>query len=636
MNAFGSYLLQMSCWIGGFWLVYIVFLRKETFFRLNRWFLNIGLLASLIMPLFPVRYAVRIEPKVPVDLLDLVKLATVVPSTESVQLNYWLLAYVLGSVFFLIRFLRQTAHLLRMKKKAEIVTLGQSTIYKIDVETAPFSFFSKIYVSKKLSGETELKAVVAHEKVHIDQRHWADLLLLEVARTLQWFNPLLVFYRKAMMQNHEYLADLGAVEAGVSARIYKAILANQMLGVPILQIANGFTLFNPTKRILMMNKDKTKPIRQLKLLWAIPVVALILFSFSKPVYVTNSALNEAQIIDGETIQVRGKVLSESGKPMHGASVIVANSNYGTVVDTEGNFTLENVVEGAEVVISFVGYKTLRQKVAPQMGFVMQKEVQVIGYVAKPDKAKSTEDEVFVVMGSKLKQSGGLNGAKDQPLVYLDGKEYNGKIDDIDSETIESISVLKDDAAKSLYGSKGANGVVLITSKEKKPFTIRGNSSNPNPLVVIDGKITDKNAMELDVDQIESIQVIKDQTAIQKYGEKAKDGVIEVTTKTKSSIQSESDEVFVVVEDKPTYPGGFEALSAYLKNAAEKSGIKGVVVPVSFTVSKNGTIENVRADESVEKKARTKAAEIVKGMPKWNPAKQRGLAVDVDFSVEIVF
>lgn len=636
MNAFGSYLLQMSCWIGGFWLVYIVFLRKETFFNLNRWFLNLGLIASLIMPLFPVRYAVQLEPKIPVDLSDLANLATVVPSTESVQLNYWVLAYVLGAVFFRIQFLRQTAYLLRMKKKAEIVQIGQSTIFKIDVETAPFSFFSKIYVSKKLSGETELKAVIAHEKVHIEQRHWADLLLLEVARTLQWFNPLLVLYRKAMMQNHEYLADWGTLATGVSARTYQAILANQMLGVPILQIANGFTLFNPTKRILMMNKDKTKPIGQFKLLWAIPVVALILFSFSKPVYVTNSALNEAQIIDGETIQVRGKVLSDSGKPMHRASVIVANSNYGTIVDSEGNFTLENVVEGAELVISFVGYKTLRQEVAPQMGFVMQKEVRVVGYGSAQPSAKSAVDEVFVVLGSSHNESGGVAGEAAQPLVILDGEEYNGKIADIDPETIESISVLKDDASKTVYGKKGEDGVVVITSKEKKPVTIRGISNSSNPLVVIDGKVTDKNAMQIDVDQIESINVLKDQSTIAKYGEKAKDGVIEVTTKKKPSVQPDPDEVFVVVEEIATFPGGKDALSVYLKNATEKSGIKGVVVPVYFTVSKTGAIENVRAEESAAKNARNKAVEIVKAMPKWNPAKQRGLAVDVDLSVEVVF
>lgn len=385
-----------------------------------------------------------------------------------------------------------------------------------------------------------------------------------------------------------------------------------------------------------MNKDKTKPIRQLKLLWAIPVVALILFSFSKPVYVTNSALNEAQIIDGETIQVRGKVLSESGKPMHGASVIVANSNYGTVVDTEGNFTLENVVEGAEVVISFVGYKTLRQKVAPQMGFVMQKEVRVVGYGSAQPSAKSAVDEVFVVLRSSQNQNDVATGEAAQPLVILDGEEYNGKISNIDPETIESISVLKDEASKVVYGKKGENGVVVITSKEKKTATFRGNSNNLNPLVVIDGKITDKNVNQIDVDQIESVNVIKDQSAIARYGEKAKDGVIEVTTKKKPSVQPDPDEVFVVVEEIATFPGGKDALSVYLKNATEKSGIKGVVVPVYFTVSKTGAIENVRADEAAAKNARNKAVEIVKGMPKWNPAKQRGLAVDVDLSVEVVF
>ncbi len=58
MGAIGSYLLQMACWLAAFWLVYILALRKETFFELNRWFLLVGIVAAFLLPLFPVRYDV--------------------------------------------------------------------------------------------------------------------------------------------------------------------------------------------------------------------------------------------------------------------------------------------------------------------------------------------------------------------------------------------------------------------------------------------------------------------------------------------------------------------------------------------------------------------------------------------------
>jgi len=266
MEALGNYLLQMACWLAGFWLVYAAFLRNETFFKLNRWFLLTGLIVSVLMPLFPVYYRTETATTDFYALSTMLRYSQATEISTEKPVNYWMLAYIFGVLVFVSRFLWQTFRLRKMRKQVDIEQSGSAKIYRLDTDTAPFSFFRNIYVSKNLCGECELKAVIAHEKVHIEERHWADLLLLEMVRAVQWFNPLLMFYRKAILQNHEYLADTGTLQKGVSARTYKAILANQMLGVPVLQIANGFTLFNPIKRITMMNKNRTKPQKRLKLL----------------------------------------------------------------------------------------------------------------------------------------------------------------------------------------------------------------------------------------------------------------------------------------------------------------------------------------------------------------------------------
>ncbi|MDA3816808.1 MAG: carboxypeptidase-like regulatory domain-containing protein [Prolixibacteraceae bacterium] len=506
MNALGSYLLQMACWLAGFWLVYAAFLRNETFFKLNRWFLLTGLAVSVLMPLFPVNYRAEAATANFSAISTVLRYSQVTEISTEKSVNYWLLAYILGVSVFAFRFIWQTFRLRKMRKHAENELSGLAKIYRLDTDTAPFSFFRNIYVSKKLSGDAELKAVIAHEKVHIEERHWADLLLLEMVRAVQWFNPLLIFYKKAILQNHEYLADTGTLQKGVSARTYKAILANQMLGMPVLQIANGFTLFNPNKRITMMNKNRTSSKKRMKLLWALPVAALIMTAFAEPVYELANAASGNEIIEGKTITVKGKVTDENGEPLPGTSIIIAGTHRGTLSDANGKFELEGVLPENEIVFSFVGYKSVQIKASKNIDVQLERKTMVMKAVTeevappppptplvKSINSGEMSSNLSVILGEKVGNS---------PLVILDKKEYKGKINDIDPNTIAEVSVLKDVSATVTYGKKGENGVVIITSKDK--------------------------------------------------------------------IKSRDEEVFVVVEDMPLFVGGKPALNSYLAKATAGS------------------------------------------------------------------
>ncbi len=203
------------------------------------------------------------------------------------------------------------------------------------------------------------------------------------------------------------------------------------------------------------------------------------------------------------IEVRGKVLDENGTPLPGASIKLKNASTGTSTDAEGNFVLSLPNNQGTVVISFVGYENVELPVGPNLGTITLKreivatdEIVVIGYGTsrKKDLTGSvssvvvTDQEKAPVLGVEQMLSGRASGvevtqnqsqpgamfavrirgtnsinASSAPLFVVDG--YAGSdISNINPSDILSIDVLKDASATAIYGSRGANGVILITTK----------------------------------------------------------------------------------------------------------------------------------------------------------------------------
>ena len=130
------------------------------------------------------------------------------------------------------------------------------------------------------------------------------------------------------------------------------------------------------------------------------------------------------------------------------------------------------------------------------------------------------------------------------------------------------------------------------------------------------------------------EVLKNQSATELYGDKAKDGVILITTK-KINPQVAEDEVFVVVEDMPSFKGGEIALNNYIIKATANSKEKGEV-DVQFTVAADGSIKDAVVIKTPSKFLRKQAIKIVNAMPVWNPGKQRGKSVTVDMMISLNF
>jgi hypothetical protein len=234
----------------------------------------------------------------------------------------------------------------------------------------PFSFFNVVFINPKFHKQDNLPEILAHEKVHIREKHWFDLLFIELLTVIFWFNPFIWFFERSIKQNHEYLADKGVLAQGHPVGRYQALLINQLMGMQIIGVTNNLNFALNTNRLKMMTKTRTSRFSRIKFMWALPTLALLLFAFAEPVYKVNNTepVNAVSSLLQEEKEfiMKGKVVQEeTGKPLHGASVIIKGTTVGTVSDVNGNFTLvdpkpekgENGGYYTDVVISFVGRET---------------------------------------------------------------------------------------------------------------------------------------------------------------------------------------------------------------------------------------------------------------------------------------
>ncbi len=277
---------------------------------------------------------------------------------------------------------------------------------------------------------------------------------------------------------------------------------------------------------------------------------------------------------------------------------------------------------------------------------------------------------------------------DKALIIVDGKETNKEIlDKMNPSDIERVEVFKDEMAIKKYGEKGKHGVILITTK--KASSKAGNSSGlvidknvesssnsgvlilgdndqqplKKALFVVDGKVQKKDfdLKTILPDDIKSINVLKDKSAIEKYGEKGINGVVEINTKkaakeiTLQSTEGGSNtapgratlnkfnKIFTKVEYEPEFPGGDTAWKRYLQkniNPATpidegwKAGI--YKITVEFIVDKAGNISDIKTNDFPGTKTAQQCIDLIAKGPKWIPAKQNDVVVNAYRKQPITF
>lgn len=296
MNAIIIYLIQSAVCLASLYLIYWFFFRKDTFFTANRFYLIASILLSFVLPMFEIPVFYTNTDVVYVVVLDAITVTAERIESEMAQ-NYsiyqtFLIVYLTGAAIFMIRFIFQLLQLAFLIRKFGVSKMYGLKIVIIKSKYSPFSYFNYIFLNEDNLQDKNLKNILEHEKIHIEQKHSIDLIILETLTIVQWFNPFIWLYKSSLKGIHEYLADEGLLTGGMNKRSYQNLLLNHAVGIQINDLTNNFNQSLIKKRFIMMTKIKTKKMARLKFLLVVPVAAILIlcfaFSANKKVFSSNN------------------------------------------------------------------------------------------------------------------------------------------------------------------------------------------------------------------------------------------------------------------------------------------------------------------------------------------------------------
>ncbi|PZX47779.1 M56 family metallopeptidase [Algoriphagus chordae] len=279
MNAILIYLTEASICVAITVLFYRLVLSDLTFFTLNRVLLVGMLMLSFIIPLLSINLGVKGigtgEITLPEFLVGKgVEQESLSYSWQEILFYTYLAGVVVMSVhLFLGFFLSQ-----RLLGKSKLMRYKDYWI-AVHPKFIPASFFSYILLPDFDPSRSEQKQIVLHESVHVRLKHSWDLLLVQFAKIIFWFNPLIYQFENSLREVHEYQADQG-VTSSYSKREYSGLLLQMIRGGQGWHFMNNFNQFQTKKRIIMMSKPESQKREMRRFLLAIPVLAALFFVFS--------------------------------------------------------------------------------------------------------------------------------------------------------------------------------------------------------------------------------------------------------------------------------------------------------------------------------------------------------------------
>lgn len=315
------YILQIVVFQCLFLVVYDFFLKKETFFRWNRFYLLLTPVLSLVLPLVQIpSLAQRIPDNYKIQLPELllgnaqqeaVIDGGVLPEVVITGANHFniyvllLNLWYIGMMVALLLFGVKLYNIWKLRKLGTKTILDGFCMVRIPDSTVAFSFFNTVFLGCDLN-ETQYDSILRHELVHIKEKHTADLLFFELQRIIFWFNPLVYVYQNNMILLQEYTADAMAV-AQTDKRGYYLSLLEQVFQTQKISFINTF--FNHSfikKRIIMLQKSRSNQYARLKYALLIPVIFSMLF------YVACSEDNSTSITEIERSENRFNLMVQYG------------------------------------------------------------------------------------------------------------------------------------------------------------------------------------------------------------------------------------------------------------------------------------------------------------------------------------
>lgn len=303
MKSLLQYLLVCNLGLCFFMIVYWIGLRNENQFAFKRAYLLLAIISSFVFPLFqfsiatPIQVIPQVDQIIPTQWLpELIiseqsseNIGVFSPGMSTFEVIYWA-----GALLVLILLLYRIFSLYRFFSKQKAYVWRNFKVIESDQRLPTFSFFHYIFIGQAQQyNRVEKEAILQHESTHAKYGHTFDILLVNSARVICWFNPVLLIYKKALVQLHEFEADARSVE-NTDVEQYCSLLAKVALQSAEFPIANHFHNSLTIKRISMMKTLKRK-IPVSKIVYMLAVMPLFLLAVACHDQIKESATSGVKV-----------------------------------------------------------------------------------------------------------------------------------------------------------------------------------------------------------------------------------------------------------------------------------------------------------------------------------------------------
>ena len=588
------YFLKANGLIILFYLMYVVFLRKETFFVSNRWYMIIGLILSLVFPLITFTKTIWVDP-IPIqesfeEITPIITTSDATPIQENL-IDWSLIAtttYIVISILLVMRITFELVSFFNRIRKHNKKKESEYTLIYSNTTENPFSFFNYVVINPSLFSEIEIQHILTHESIHVKQKHSVDVLLGKLFCALFWVNPIVWLYRKAMLQNLEFIADNATFQQIENKYEYQKTLLKVVTHQHNLSITNQFYQSLIKKRIVMLHTNQSHKRNAWKYATILPLLTGFFFMFQietvaqvKEVVTNEITKSEEKVsviitpkMSNENLKQIEKIFSDSDLTLKISNLkrdkndaltaikIVFKTKSGEIKEYKIDRTIP--IETIELYKSsnrdnedYFGFKKLSETPTYEFTEADTEEIAIVGKAQESNDKNCWTVDNMVKNGKKVKMivNGKLQSENEKikipldeeldNLKELDDKELKSKykIDKSEDEVYYELTTKKTLKIKQVSKTLDSNGDIRnestnsswgISYQVGNPSTEKLIEDTNNPKVDISKTLIIYNGIEFKYSELNNIDPKNIEKIVTKspnddliklYGEKAKNGVI---------------------------------------------------------------------------------------------------------------
>ena len=607
MFGFITYLAQSALCLVALYIIYKATMSHETLHRLNRVTLLMMVVLSAVLPMCRIEIVQEVE-TVLTPIVDDMSATAVAVDAASETVDYrpimedaLVVIFLLGAAFMVVRLAMSWLSVWRVVRSGEYEELGEGVrLTVVEKLSSPFSWFRHVVVSRTDMDENR-DMILEHELAHVRFGHSWDVLFVDLALIVWWFNPAMWLLRRELQSLHEYQADDAVLNRGIDAKTYQLLLIKRAVGSRLHSVANCLNHSNLKNRITMMCRKQSSRWQSAKLLLVLPMVAISLSAFATTVYVetkSDDKVNQLSSDNQDSDPTKAKFYAEQVEK----------------IEEQMKFFDEMKSEYEAVMKEFEALKDEFEKNDKKAYVEMQKQyaemqkqfTEMQNHYGELDSVRAKR----MALIKEYSKNGHANIRLEGGKIYLDGKLTSAeKLEKYFAENkkLINIKVADDKSGEALAKVKGL-------ARQNQILTIN----------------------------YEQVRFLPAEESINQANESASRAA-EAVPNSQSSESQQKDLAYVKVQKMPTFQGGdwnkfinwLQANVKYPKDALDAK-VEGRVI-FSFVVEKDGSLSEFNILQTPDKSLAEEAKRVFKASPKdWTAGEQNGNKVRVKLTVPLIF